>query len=148
MKACLSYLLIIIPITMYLLSFKIRYRFSEYSSQLRSSIKSFISLKLSANVLADFVQRLKKKQNVSLRKTCQNTSFVYNPFAPNAPFFYSFKASFFCGREKGCIGNKCVKQENRGQRKPVSGRFCVVCRSKIDLLVPRQPYRVSCFKKN
>ena len=41
-----------------------------------------------------------------------------NPFAPNAPFFYPLKVSenlrvFLCfqGVEKGCIGNKWVKEK-------------------------------------
>ena len=44
---------------------------------------------------------------------------LFNPFVPNAPFFYFLKTSEYCkvfwcfhGVEKGCIGNKWVNEEN------------------------------------
>ena len=63
-------------------------------------------------------------------KTHEGNTVTFNPFVPDAPFFYPLKTSenrkvFWCfqGVEKGCIGNEWVNRNIWSHRKQYHPRY-------------------------
>ena len=71
---------------------------------------------LHKSFFALIISHIQKGEKLTVFQECPPSHF--NPFVSNAPFFYPMKISenvtvFLCfqGVEKGCIGNKWVKQK-------------------------------------